>query len=63
MNYNYRKNKLGIIIDDNHDVELYLFNNSIIKTKSYIYADKYIYKRMIKYKSFGLELIKKGIYI
>jgi len=41
MNYNYRKNKLGIIIDDNDDVDIVLFNSSIINNKSKIHSDKY----------------------
>ena len=63
MKYIYRKNKVGIIIDDNDEEDIALFGNSIIINKSDIHLDKYIYKRMIKYNSFGIEIIKKGIYI
>lgn len=63
MNYNYRKNKLGIIIDDNDDEDIILFNSSIVINKSKIHPDKYFYKRIIKFKNFGIQIVKKGIYI
>jgi hypothetical protein len=63
MNYNYRKNKLGIIIDDNDDEDIILFNSSIVINKSKIHTDKYFYKRIIKFKNFGIQIVKKGIYI
>jgi hypothetical protein len=63
MNYNYRKNKIGVLIDDNDKIISILFDNCILISKSTLYPSKFLYRRIINFKSFGFEINKKYIYL